>query len=219
MIGATMTLAESPVLSALLASSNQLVRRVALRALKSTGWMVQQNWRLYFRSPSWAALSPMTKALGGSRAGLKFLRQFVRYKAFADQMAVAIGFGKGKSRSKKLSDGYTGVGQFGLVADSLLEADPVVSWIAQKAEYGWHGQITEKMRGYVAAITKARSKAKRPKVGRNYYAFGRDKAFINVPARPVAAPYFARIMPKVPEYFCIKFAANWRKLMEGKVAA
>jgi len=217
-LGMTMALTESPVLSQLLASSNQVVRRVALRAIKSTGWMVQQNWRLFFRDPGWAPLSPVTKALGGSRAGLKFLRQFVRYKAFSDQMAVAIGFGKGKSRVKKLSDAYTGVGQYGLVADSLLGADPVITWIAAKAEFGWHGQVTEAMRRMVAAVTKARSKAKRPKIGRNYYAFGRDKAFINVPSRPVAAPYFARIMPKVPEYFSIKFAANWRKLTEGEAA-
>ncbi len=215
MIGMTMTLSASPVLASLLAAPDPLSRRAAVRAIKSVGWMVQQNWRLYFRSPGWVPDSPLTRALGGRRAGLRFLRQFVRYKAFADQMAVAVGFGKGKSRVKKLSDAYTGVGRFGVVAESLLGADPVISWIAWKAEFGWHGQITDKMRGYVAAATRARSRAKRPRVGRNYYAFGRDKAFVDVPARPVAGPFFARIMPKLPEYFAIKFAANWRKLTES----
>jgi len=211
--GFAFALSESPYLADILSSSDPAVRRVALKALKSTGWMVQQNWRLWFNAPGWAANSPLTKALGGKRAGLKFLRQFVRYKAFSDQMAVAIGFGKGRSRAKKLSDGYTGVGITGLVADSLLGADPVISYIASKAEYGWHGQVSDKMRRFVASKTRARSKAAKPKVGRNYYALSKSKAFIDVPKRPVAAPYFARIMPKIPAYFLIKFNKNWRELM------
>ena len=218
-LGFVMGVAESPILAAALASDDPLVRRVGLKALKSTGWMVQQNWRLWFNNPGWTALSPLTRALGGKRAGLKFLRQFVRYKAYSDQMAVAIGFGKGKSRAKKLSDGYTGVGISGLVAASLLGADPVVSYIAEKAEYGWHGQVTDRMRHYVSATTRARSRAKKPKVGRNYFAFSRDKAFLDVPARPVAAPYFARIQPKIPAYFLIKFQANWKKLVGEAQAA
>jgi len=210
-LGMTFALSESPILSELLTSSDPVVRRVSLKALKSTGWMVQQNWRQYFKDPGWASVSKLTKSLD-TRAGLKFLRQFVRYKAFPDNMAVAIGFGKGKSVKKKSGASYTGLGRYGLAAGSLLGADAEIMAIAEKAEYGWHGPVTERMRHYVAAATRARSKAKHPVVGRNYVAFSKSKTNIDVPARSVSRVYFDRIKTKISDYYLIKFSMNWKKI-------
>jgi len=215
--GFAMSLDESPDLRSLLSSSDPVVRRAVLRALKSTGWMVQQNWRQYFRNPPWPEVNKLTKMLD-TRAGLKFLRQFVRYKALSDQMAVAIGFGKGRSVKKK-GGSYTGLGSYGLSSVGMLDADPYIMKIAEKAESGWSGRVTDRMRGFVAASTKAKSKAKKPKVGRNYVALRRDKSSITVPRRSVSGDYFSRIMPKIPAYFAVKLYSNLSKLMNMAEAA
>ena len=75
------------------------------------------------------------------------------------------------------------------------------------------------MRHYVAAATRARSKAKHPVVGRNYVAFSKSKTNIDVPARSVSRVYFDRIKTKISDYYLIKFSMQYAKEAQNAFVA
>jgi len=183
--------------------------RARTSAMKSVGWFVQVALRnhLEYGPSGWEHLHHLTemfKKKGGSgiwalrpsapRSPAIWLGKFSRYRVSSDGGLVQIDFGKSKK-------GHPGT------------FDPQIAPVARRIDQGEKIAVTEKMRRKMAATKKATRGDHVP--GINFFPLRKGTTSLTVPARPIFAPVFSSVEPKVPALFELKFWSAYTRYTTG----
>ena len=187
--------------------------RARKSALKSSGWLVQQEMRNHIEyggSSDWPPLHALTAAFkkkrtrGGKGNWIKrrsapkspmfWLGKFARYRVDSDGTFVQIDFGKSKR------------GPPGTV-------DPQLAATMRRTEKGERIRVTDAMRKKLAA-----TRRKRPKnqiSGVTYFPLKKSTHSLQIPKRPIFAPVWKKVKPKIPDYFEEKFYKALDRYISG----
>ena len=177
--------------------------------LKSTGWWITRQMRnhIEYGGSNWAPLSPLTK---------KFKRANGRRKWSRRQSPVSPLFYLGKFCRYNLDEkgemvqifmGKTSKGTPGR-ADKWLQA------VAKRTEYGKRIPVTKESRRAVATTRTGRSK--KAVRGEAWFAFNKQKKFVEYPKRPISAPVFKKNKTRIPVLFQQKFAASFARQLKKR---
>ncbi len=177
--------------------------------LKSVGWWLTRQMRnhIEYGGSGWAPLSPLTK---------KFKRANGRRKWSRRQSPVSPLFYLGKFCRYNLDDrgdtvqifmGKTAKGKPGR-ADKWLQA------VAKRTEYGKRIPVTSNTRRAIAATRSGRSK--KAVQGEAWFAFNKQKKFVDYPKRPIVAPVFKKNKARIPGIFQKKFAASLGRQLQKR---
>ncbi len=181
------------------------MKRARISALKSTGYMIQQETRDYVEGggSGWPGLHPMTRMFKAkysagkrtkwikprSRKGpVHWLGKFARYRVDGEGSLVQVDFGK--SRKGK-------PGTF----------DPGLVGIVRRVQSGERITVTDKMRRFFGATRRKRPKVQTP--GETYFPLRASTTTIEIPKRPILDPVFRAAKPRIPGRFEEKF---WKAL-------
>lgn len=183
--------------------------RATKSALSSIGYFAAQELRnhIEYGGEGWAKLHPITLKLRKSRSApptpLFFLGRFARYNVSNDGTSVAIGLGK------------SGKGQPGqITGDRWLDA------AVARHEFGKTVSVSRKTRR-VWLSTKIKGK-KYKKLGRSgaitggYFVLKPETQHLQIPKRPMIAPVYRKIKPRIGPMFEEKFFAAMDRYMTGK---
>jgi len=187
--------------------------RARKSALKSTGWLVQQELRNHIEyggSSDWPGLHPLTadfkkkrtrsgkgdwiKRRSAPHSPMFWLGKFARYRVDNEGTFVQIDFGKSRR------------GKPGTV-------DPEMAAVARRTEKGERIKVTKKMRGKLAATRRKRPKKQTP--GVTFFPLKKSTHALQIPKRPVFAPVWKKVKPKVPVHFEDKFYKALDRYMTG----
>lgn len=174
-------------------------------AMGSVGWLVMGELRNHveYGPAEWQDLHALTKTYykkkgsGGKwimrrqapHSPASWLGKFARYRASASGNTVQIDFGKGKSKGKQPG-----------------RVDPQLSVIARRIDSGERIAVTSQMRKkWAATMARASSRGGKPVLGVNFFPLRKSTQSIDIPARPIFAPVFRKISPKVSKFFETKF--------------
>lgn len=169
------------------------IERARKSALKATAWMGMSELRNHveYGGSGWKPLHPMTLKLRKSKSSpptpLFFLGRFARYRVDEAGTIADIDFGKSKKGRPGTFD--RGVGEM----------------VAQM-EAGLRIPTTERMRRWFSVATRPKGRrGKRAIAGKDYFPLRKSTPAIVVPARPVFAPVWKKIQPRLKGYFDEKF--------------
>jgi hypothetical protein len=180
--------------------------RARKSALKSTGWMIQQELRNHveYGGSGWPALHPLTRSFRhkyGIRSKwtkrrshpgpLFWLGKFARYRVEDSGDTVNIHFGKGKK----------GGFDRGLMAD------------VHRAEAGDVVKVTPAMRRFLAATRRKRPKNQIP--GQTYFPLKKSTSTLKTPPRPIFTPVWNKVSPRIAPWFEKKFNAALDRYITG----
>ncbi len=191
--------------------------RARKSALKSAGWMVQQELRNHIEyggSSDWPGLHPLTAAFKKKRtksgkgnwikrrfaphSPMFWLGKFARYRVDSEGTFVQIDFGKSRR------------GQPGTV-------DPQLASTVRRTEKGERIPVTDAMRGKLAATRRKRPKKQTP--GATYFPLKKSTHVLTVPKRPVFAPVWKKVKSKIPVHFESKFYKALDRYRTGRKRA
>ena len=184
--------------------------RARKSALKSTGWMVQQELRNHveYGGTGWPALHPLTTSFRqkfGARGKwikrrshpgpLFWLGKFARYRVEDQGDTVKVHFGKSKA------------GQKGTFDKSLIG-------IVERAEKGETTRVTPAMRRFMAATRRDRPKSQTP--GQTYFPLKKTTTTLKTPPRPIFSPVWRKVNPKIAPWFEKKFNTAFDRYFTGE---
>jgi hypothetical protein len=190
-----------------------LFRRARISALKSTGYLVQQEVRNHveYGGTGWPALHPLTlkfrkkrgvgtsqwsgRRRGDHQTALFWLGKFARYRVDDDGTVVQIDFGKSRK------------GQPGTV-------DPQLMPVVKRAEEGETIAVTEKMRRFFGATRRKRPKRQIP--GETYFPLKKSTTKIEIPPRPIFSPVWKKVHGRIPAHFKDRFYRSVDRQITGK---
>ena len=178
-------------------------------AIKSVGWMVQQNLRnhIEYGGTGWPALHPLTQAFRhkfGARGRwtkrrnhpgpLFWLGKFARYRTMDHGDTVHVDFGKSRK------------GQKGTINYGLME-------VVARAEEGDVVAVTPKMRRFLGATRRKRPKDQEP--GRTFFPLKAETTRIRIQKRPIFGPVWTKVAPDIPVWFEKKFVSALDRRLAG----
>ena len=178
-----------------------IFKRARKSALKSTGWLIQQELRNHIEyggSGDWPKLHPLTagfrkkRKVGGNWIKRRFppnspmfwLGKFARYRTDQAGTYVQIDFGKSKR------------GQPGTI-------DPELAAVAIRSEKGETVSVTSATRRKFAATR--RKRPKKQVIGATYFPLRKDTRTLEIPKRPTITPVWKKMKPKTAAHFEKKF--------------
>ena len=169
-------------------------------ALRGIGYEIRGEMKKFIQSggDGWKPLSPLTKKFRQNKTGkwsrkannnspLFNLGKFTRYSLDDSGNSVSIFMGKNKKG----------------------KADKFLQNVAERAEFGKRIAVTKKSRRHIAATRNGRQK--NAQLGEDYFALKKTTTQIEFPKRPIFAPVFRKVAPKVPKWFRDKFLASLKR--------
>lgn len=196
------------------------IERARKSALNSTAWMSMTELRNHveYGGTGWKKLHPMTiktrksKRYNPGATPLFFLGRFARYRV--DQKGTLADIDFGKSRKGK-------PGTF----------DPELVAMIKRHEHGMQIPVTGKMRGWFPWASLPRARARNPRAsayaggharkprnavaGKTYFPLKKSTRQITIPRRPIFAPVWRKIQPKLAGHFNEKFVAAIGRYLSG----
>ena len=178
-------------------------------AIKSVGWMVQQNLRnhIEYGGTNWPKLHPLTQTFKhkygargrwtkrrGSSTALFWLGKFARYRTLDKGDTVRVDFGKSKK-------GQAGTIDYGLMS------------VVARAEEGDVIAVTPKMRRFLGATRRQRPKVQVP--GQTFFPLRSDTTRIRIPPRPIFTPVWNKVAPDIPKWFETRFLGALDRRLSG----
>ncbi len=169
-------------------------------ALRGIGFEVRGEVKKFIQSggEGWKPLSPLTKKFRQNKVG-KWSRRTNKNSPF---------FNLGKFARYSLDNSGNSVSIF-MGKKKKGKADNFLQNVAKRAEFGERIAVTKKARRHVAATRNGRRK--NAQLGKDYFALKKTTTQIVFPKRPIFAPVFRRVAPKVPRWFRDKFVASLKR--------
>jgi hypothetical protein len=197
------------------------INRARKSALSSTAYMSMHELRNHveYGGTNWKPLHPLTKKLKGKSISAKSplfnLAKWTRYRINKEGTFADIDFGKSR------------IGEPGTF-------DPEIVALVKRHDEGLRIPVSEKMRGWMPWISLPRKRrsieprrskypskhALKPKMfvaGKDYFPLRKSTTHITIPARPIFAPVWRKIQPRLGPHFDGKFRAAIVRYLSGGI--